>query len=88
MMEFRVRTIFRAKKTKHYFRIINDLRLPSEYPAFLLRSAIYKVTYNCILKRRELRVKYTRREEKKGNGDRVRIRRLSPILSATRITTI
>ena len=38
MIEFRVHTIFRAKKTEHYFRIINDFKPPSEYSAFLSQS--------------------------------------------------
>lgn len=36
MIEIRIYTIFRTKKSKHYFRIINDFKLPSKiFPAFL-----------------------------------------------------
>lgn len=36
MTEIRIYTIFRTKKSKHYFRIINDLKLPSKiFSAFL-----------------------------------------------------
>ena len=69
MIEFRVRTIFRPKKSEHYFRIINDFKPPSAFSAFFLQSMTRAdYIYNCIFKFQGLRVNTLERKHLQTSG--------------------